>query len=225
MRSLALVSLLMLSSSVLADETYSSVEQYIDNVTKGHIENYDCHVSADYPKYRGCSLGSFEHNPSISRVFGMLISQSDGSAGLVFVLEPNSGGLFNVVGKSRPFTKDDFSMVRVEELIADTNDRFHIQFSSGSLGEPNTDVYRFKLINGQWRITGLDHNTLARCNDKDGSEFTGEGSSYSANFLTGDVITKEFNNCELVASNKTKKKFPIFLLSDFIPLDEKYELK
>jgi hypothetical protein len=224
MRSLALVLLLMLSSPALADENYSSVEQYIDNVTKGLIENYDCHISADYPKYRGCSLGSPEHKPNISRVFGMLVSQSDGS-GFVFVLEPNGDGLFNLIGKSRPFTKDDLYMVGVEGLIADSNDRFHIQYSSGSLGQPNTNTYRFKLINGQWRITGLDHNTLARCNDSDGSEFTGEGSSYSANFLTGDVLIKEFNNCKLVASNKTKKKFPIFLLSDFTPLDERYELK
>lgn len=151
---------------------------------------------------------------------GILESKSDSSS-FVFVLAPKQNGQYYLAEKSLPFSQLDGYAIGVEELSVESNGRFHIQFTSftrGTAARPDSDIYRFKLIKGKWRVAEIDHRTLARCDD--GS--IGDGDSYSANFLTGKLLIKKFKNCKAVATKKHWAKFPVFQLVDFVPLDSKY---
>lgn len=229
MKILAVISLTWCAcSGAHAEAIYKSAEQYVASRTKsnipegkfeGSIENYICHVSF-YPKYRGCRVGSLSHQPGISRVFGMLQSIPE-KTGFIFILEPDGNGLLHVAVESQPFKiPDGYPVFAVEELRADANDRFHVQFTYGSPSMPNSAIYRFKLIKNQWRVTGLDHSELMRCDD----DSVGTGNRYSANFLTGTVLIEEFKNCKSVESKKYQSVFPKFLLLNFVPIDAKYML-
>ncbi len=146
MKICATLAFLFLSSVAHSEEGYRTVEQYIDRVMNGAVEAYTCHVSSGYPKYRGCSLGSLERVPGISRVFGILQVNAD-QAGFIFVLEPHGEESIHVAAKSHPFTMSEHRLrgvFAVEALNADADDRFHIQFTSGSMGRPDSDIYRFK---------------------------------------------------------------------------------
>lgn len=198
MRIIALLCCLLLSSAAGADEIYASVAAYLAATTK------------DYPD------GQYsESKDGISRVFGFVSAPTKDigvSAGFIFVLQRVAEG-YRVEMQSEVFEMGDF--LGVNELEADTSTRFHIDVLSGHMSVPTADSYRFGLVKGEWRVTGLDRSTSERCSD--GS--IGVGDSFSANFLTGAVKYKHTIDCRSARHSHKKKFFPPFPLSHFSPLD------
>ena len=198
MRIIVLLYCLLLSSAAGAGEIYESVAAYLAAATK------------DYPN------GQYSENKDgISRVFGFVRGPTEDigvSVGFIFVLERVAEG-YRVEMQSEVFEMRDF--LGVNELEADTNTRFHIDILSGRMSVPTSDNYRFGLVKGEWRVTGLDRSTMERCSD--GS--IGVGDSFSANFLTGAVKYKHAIGCRSARRSHKKKFFPPFPLSRFSPLD------
>jgi hypothetical protein len=125
-----------------------------------------------------------------------------------------------VVTESQHFAID-FDRVRygfgAEEIVGDTPDKFHVQFTYGSAGTPTSDIYRFILKNGKWRVSGRDYHTLTECGD--GS--IGDGSRYSFNYLTGKIIITTYSQCRPTKSKERTIKAQDVELREFDPFDPK----
>jgi hypothetical protein len=217
---LALASLL-LCSLARADIAYQSVEEFIESEFARGAKFDLCHVSSDYPTSQRCSVGTTE-SQARPIVAGLLASRSEGTA-FVVVLTRHTGNHYHLTEKSAPFPFGQLAdrWIGVEALSVEANDRFRIQFKSNPRGlpdRPNSDLYRFKAIDGQWRVIGLDHSGVARCDD--GSY--GDGDSYSANFVTGKVLIGKVKDCQSTAVETHRVRFPAFKLSDFVPLDSRH---
>ena len=217
---LALASLL-LCSLARADIAYQSVEEFIESEFARGAKFDLCHVSSDYPTSQRCSVGTTE-SQARPIVAGLLASRSEGTA-FVFVLTRHTGNHYHLTEKSAPFPFGQLAdrWIGVEALSVEANDRFRIQFKSNPRGlpdRPNSDLYRFKAIDGQWRVIGLDHSGVARCDDAS----YGDGDSYSANFVTGKVLIGKVKDCQPTAVETHRVRFPAFKLSDFVPLDSRH---
>jgi hypothetical protein len=118
-------------------------------------------------------------------------------SGFLFILEEQNGRFS--AKESKPFRVEPASLRYgwgIENFVADSSESFHFQTTSGSASMPDSDVFRFKLLNGQWILSGHDHRTLTRC--PDGS--IDAGSSYSINFLTNNVRIEVRSDCRHVKS-------------------------
>lgn len=175
---------------------YPTLSAYMGKTLSRLPEGYICAISPGNHDVKGCRGSSLSRVVDMGRTFGMFYTSSALSeSGFLFIAEKHGETLS--VKESRPFHVDAGAMRYgwgVEDFEADSSDSFHWQTTSGSASMPDSDVYRFKLIDGQWLLSGHDHRTLSRCSD--GS--IGDGNSYSINFLTHKVRTEFRQDCKHV---------------------------
>lgn len=194
MRLLLLWLVLLLPCVARAVDSYPSVTSYIKEAER------ECRVWSD-------------HTTS-GRVFGACLSTERGN---LFILEPTTNGFLSK--ESKHFTTE--SIWGIEELSADANDRFHIDFVSGRMSTPTHDLFRFKLIKGRWRVIGVDRSTSDRCSDNS----IGEGSSYSANLLTGKVVVMTYKDCKYASTKEKRLRFHPVFWESFDPEDPNLDLE
>jgi hypothetical protein len=98
---------------------------------------------------------------------------------------------------------------------------FSVQLNSHSVCGVFVHKYKFKFINGKWRLAGLDERDSV-CPDDDNSE-VGLEPSYrkSHNFLTGEYLAKYFKAGKYQRSKKIQRKAKTYYLIDF-DLDNQY---
>lgn len=177
----------------LQEGVYPSLSAYVARALGRLPEGYTCAISPTDPDAKGCRGSSSASAQASERTFGMFYTSSAASeSGFLFIAEKHGETLS--VKESHPFHVEVGAMRYgwgVEDFEADSGDSFHWQTTSGSASMPDTDVYRFKLIDGQWLLSGHDHRTLSRC--LDGS--IGVGNSYSINFLTRKVRIEFRQDC------------------------------
>jgi hypothetical protein len=207
--------LLMLPTVANAAREFPSVAAYVDDVLGAKDgSNASCHVSTNYPSLRGCGIGDLQS--SRPRLFGIFLLPGI-EQGYLFIVERTKAGY--IVKESNRFNVDPRVVWGINEMRADADDRFHIDLQYGKASTPTDDVYRFKLINGQWRVTGRDHSTMDRCSDKS----IGPGTGYSANFLTGKVVVVTYEDCEYVRKTTHHLKFPPISWESFDPFDSRID--
>lgn len=202
--------MLMLLSFASAAREVSSIGGYVDDVL-GAKEGSGarCYVSSSPTRPRGCRMSDVPS--SRPRVFGAFLL--DGvSRGYLFIIQRTSSG-FSVEESNRFSTEGVWGL---DEMGADSDDRFHINFQHGSASTPTHDVYRFKLIGGQWRVVGRDHSTMEYCSDGG----IGSGTKYSANYLTGKVVATIRKDCKYIRMKVHRVRFPPFHWETFDPFDE-----
>ena len=175
---------------------YPTVSAYIENTFKRMPAAYTCVISQSNAQAKGCTGFSVPRNKNISRTFGMFYKASDLSeSGFLFIVEKYSDA-YSVI-ESKLFQVNASTMRYgwgIENFVVDSDESFHFQTTSGSASMPDSDIFRFKLRNGQWILSGHDHKTLSRCPD----ESIDAGSSYSINFLTSKVRIEIRNCCKHV---------------------------
>lgn len=126
--------------------------------------------------------------------------------GRVFVLLGEKGKGYLLSGLSSEFVCCDQAKTYAEIAEKKGKLNFYIQINeSGYCGGAQT-IFRFKQIDGRWRVTGRDYSEGA-CSAR---EIT-TGIQSSVNFLTGQT-----------SDEARPRKFPKFFLDDFDPWSEKY---
>lgn len=196
---------------------YPTVSAYIKSLFKEMPVGYTCVTSQSYKELKGCIGFSAPRSKDIKRIFGIFYKASDLSeSGFLFIIEKHLDA-YSVM-ESRPFQVDASAMRYgwgIENFVADSNESFHFQTTSGSASMPDSDIFRFKLVDRQWILSGHDHKTLSRC--PDGS--IDNGNSYSINFLTKKAIIEFRNDCkDAKIIERQLATHPIFF-SSFSPSD------
>jgi len=148
-------------------------------------------------------------------------SSAAAESGFLFVLEQHDGMLS--AKESQPFEVEASTMRygwAIENFVADTSESFHFQTTSGSASMPDSDIFRFKLLNGQWILSGHDHKTLARCPD----ESIDYGSSYSINFLTSKVRIDVRIDCKHIKTAEHQLTVHPLPWTSFSPSDPRLDM-
>lgn len=175
---------------------YPTIAEYIDNTFKKLPAGYTCVMAPNNDEVHNCGSSYALKDKSISRTFGIFYTASALSeSGFMFIIDRHNE-MFSVI-ESHPFHVNASGMRygwAIEAFVADSNDSFHFQTTSGSASMPDSDVFRFKIINDQWALTGHDHSTLSRC--PDGS--IDHWNSYSINFLTRKSLVEVRHECKYV---------------------------
>lgn len=201
----------------LHEPLYPSAASYIEATLKRMPGGYVCAISPSNASTKGCSRIGEPRSEAMSRSFGIVYKSSSSSeSGFLFILEEVNGKLS--AKESKPFKVEADAMRYgwgIENFVADSSESFHFQTTSGSASMPDSDVFRFKLLNGQWTLSGHDHKTLSRCTD--GS--IDAGSSYSINFLTNKARIEVRHDCKHVKS--IERQLPTITLpwTSFDPSD------
>ncbi|MFK2891056.1 hypothetical protein [Dyella flagellata] len=175
---------------------YTDVSAYVESTLKKLPTGYQCVISPNNSDIKQCTGFSAARSENINRTFGIFYKASDLSeSGFLFIIEKHRENIS--VMESQPFQADASAMRYgwgVENFVADSNESFHFQATSGSASMPDSDIFRFKLVEGEWILSGHDHKTLSGCTD--GS--IGNGNSYSINFLTKNTLIEFRNDCKRV---------------------------
>lgn len=205
------------TASGFNEALYPTVSAYIERTLKKMPDGYVCAISPSNASTRDCTRIGESRSDNISRTFGIFYKSSALSeSGFLFIIDEHDG-MFSVK-ESQPF-KVEASTMRygwgVENFVADSSDSFHFQTTSGSASMPDSDIFRFKLLNGQWILSGHDHKTLSRCPD----ESIDVGSSYSINFLTSKVRVEIRNDCKHVKTIERQLATPPLPWTSFDPSD------
>ena len=208
----------LLSSLASAGETYRSVSEYIDFITKGASEEYSCKVSTHYVINNSCKIVAT--NTSVNqkdRAFGVVKNKADSTA-FLFILKADAKQTLHLEAQSSPFPLPRDAWI--EEVEASPNGNLNLQINSGHIASGDVNAYQFKLVKGEWRLSTLKRTSLGSCGDE-----IGVVSIYSANFLSGSTSRIHYKpeNCRRHKESKIRAKYDVFPLSDFLPFDEKYE--
>jgi hypothetical protein len=175
---------------------YPNLSAYIEKTLKKMPNGYIFAISTNNAYTKDFTAISMKNRENINRAFGIFYKSSDLSeSGFLFIIEKHGDAIY--AKESQPFKVDAGAMRYgwgVENFSADSSDSFHFKTTSGSASMPDSDIFRFKLINGQWILSGHYHKTLSRC--PDGS--IDDGNSYSINFLTSKVRIEIRNDCKHV---------------------------
>ncbi len=189
------VFLLAISACSYAEESYSSVEKYLEAATHNRLSDFTYKLSSDNP-------------PKVPNVYGVLIRKNNNCTN-IFVLERTVKG-FVLTGQSPEFLCIDRANVKF--IKARKKDRFDIQLDTPSV---YTFLYRYKKMNNRWRLIGddmevvLDYSTDVRRRK-------------SVNYLTNTCLEKIFKNRKLVTEQKSRVNLPKYFLSDFHPNNIEY---
>ncbi|MGZ8946593.1 MAG: hypothetical protein ACXW1W_14370 [Methylococcaceae bacterium] len=149
-----------------------------------------------------------------STILGIVFSEdAEGSHGQLFVLDREVAGKYIIVATSKKFMQARGPHHYVEIVESTGRNQFYIQVNHEDTCGIGVDIYRFALIRGVWRVSGLDRSVP----DNLTCDVNNNSYEYSANFLTGKVITKDYKGGN-VAKVKTKHEiFPVYLLAEFDP--------
>ncbi|HUX24530.1 MAG TPA: hypothetical protein VMV87_07935 [Burkholderiales bacterium] len=196
---------------------YPTIASYVDNTFKELPAGYTCVMAPNNHEVHDCGSGYALNDTDISRTFGIFYTASALSeSGFLFIIKKHNE-MFSV-RESRPFQINARSMRygwAIEAFVADSNDRFHFQTTSGSASMPDSDVFRFEMHDGQWVLSGHDHSTLSRCSD--GS--IDSGNSYSINFLTKKALIIFRDECKYVKTVERRLPVPPIPWTSFNPSD------
>lgn len=171
--------------------SFPTIAAYLENRANKSATSYSCSIAPRQTDSHVCSSEPTSQDIDTDRIFGVFYSKSDNS-GYLFIAKKFNKSLS--VMESNPFhidyTDAEYGW-SVERIVAESKDRFYIQTTSGSASMPNSDVFRFKLANGKWVLSGHDHSTLQRCPD----DSIDNGDRYSINFLTKKIIIDKYRDC------------------------------
>lgn len=201
MKLVMLIFLAALSMNVFAEKSYSKPNDlFAELLPKGA----EIKLLEKVSDLNGDGLGDS---------YGVLLYRLDEHKGIyvgrVFVLLKTSDGRFRLSGISNEFGCCDFGKTYIETIQKSKDGNFFIQFNESSYCGTAFTLYRFKLIENSWRVTGRDHGESS-CDAKGLSH----GWKTSRNFLTGKAIT---------ANGKAVNTAPVTLFLDqFDPWDRRY---
>jgi hypothetical protein len=144
-----------------------------------------------------------------------LLSRRDEIKSKLFVALKNKNGDYSLNAISKEFELGHKANIEWTEKIGKNN--FSVQFNARTVCGVYVDKYKIKLINGKWRVTGLDESDSV-CPDDENS-VVGLGPSYrkSHNFLTGEYLVKYYKAGKDQRSKKLQRKPQIYHLNDFDP--------
>lgn len=183
-----------------ASEKFSNVEEAVKAIAGKDLALGDYNASS--PTKEG------------STTLGIIFSEdAENSHGQLFVLDREVAGKYIIVATSNKFMQARGPHHYVEIVQSTGRNQFYIQVNHEEACGTGIDIYRFALIRGVWRVSGLDRTVP----DNLSCDVNNNSYEYSANFLTGKVITKDYKRGQ-VANVKTKHEtFPVYLLAEFDP--------
>lgn len=139
---------------------------------------------------------------------------------LLFVLDLHDDGRMQEILRSATFDfSDPSARTDIEIVESHGNQRFSLQVNARSACGVYVSVYRFALIRGEWRVTGLDTSEPA-CGPQQQIE---PGTEVSRNFLSGKHITREFRRAKVLRTDIHQHPYPVFPLQNFAIFDRRYE--
>ncbi|MGZ8984691.1 MAG: hypothetical protein ACXW11_12220 [Methylotenera sp.] len=149
-----------------------------------------------------------------STILGILFSKdAEDSYGQLFVLDREVAGKYTIVATSKKFMQARGPHHYVEIVESTGRNQFYIQVNHEEACGIGIDIYRFALIRGVWRVSGLDRTMP----DNLACDVNNNSYEYSANFLTGKVITKEYERGKVTNVETKHEIFPVYLLEEFDP--------
>jgi len=183
-----------------ASEKFSNVEEAVRAIAGKDLAPGDYNASS--PTKEG------------STILGIVFSKdAEDSYGQLFVLDREVAGQYTIVATSKKFMQARGPHHYVETVESTGRNQFCIQVNHEEACGIGRDIYRFALIRGVWRVSGLDR-TLP---DNLSCDVNNNSYEYSANFLTGKVITKEYERGEIANVETKHEIFPVYLFAEFDP--------
>jgi len=157
-------------------------------------------------------------------LFGVsLRRRSDDGGCRLFVLELDRAGHASLAAMSPSFeiyADAHYGAGWVETIEAQSNDKFSIDFHQETTYGPIISTYQFERIAGQWRVTGLTYEDPEPMNAD--PRYT---KGFMADFVQGRVTYQKLRDGKVISSKQRAKSFPVFPLSEFIPFDDRYQVK
>lgn len=195
---------ILMATNVYADEEYASFEEFKNNYIGSAESGYDTN-------------GARSENHMVISIYPR--DEKQKRNGGIFILSRSGNGKYKVADsteQSGDLDPGDRTYMEFAEFHG--YDRFYLQYNSRSACGVYVTIYRFKLVNGEWRVSGSDSSK---------PECSGEGivitRKISRNFLTGKVVHEYYSlKGKVIRSDVTKENFPVFPFRNFKPYDEKY---
>ncbi len=139
---------------------------------------------------------------------------------MLFILDLHEDGRIQEILRSAPFDfSDPSARTDIEMVESHGNQRFSVQVNARSACGVYVSLYRFALIRGAWRVTGLDTQEPV-CGAQRQIE---PGTGISRNFLSGKHIIREFRQAKVFRTSTHQHRYPSFPLQEFAIFDSRYE--
>jgi len=144
---------------------------------------------------------------------------------LLYIALQHHDGTVSEVAKTDQFDYRGYGgKTSVETIEITSETKFSIQFNTHGGCAGGYTVYSFALIRNKWRVAGQDINHFSCGTWENGLESMDYYIyKWSANFLTGLIVEREYQGDKLLSSKRSRKVFPAFPIEQFVPFDEKYK--